>query len=84
MTQYVRVVARNEVTRLLFTVKNPQAEICDQRLNLLIKTWGKEGNLRQGFHHLFVMFLLRLRLFILKSCYDVLCILCEPVENAAT
>ena len=40
------------------------------------------GNLRRIFvHDLFVVFFLRWRLFILKSCYDVLCIFCVPVEN---
>lgn len=47
MTQYVKVVARKAVTRLLSIVKNPQAEMCDQRFNFLTKTWGIEGDLRR-------------------------------------
>ena len=40
-----------------------------------------KGNFRQCFHHLFIMFFLSRRLFILQSCYDGLCIRCEPKEN---
>ena len=33
------------------------------------------------FRHLFVVFFLTWCLFILKSFYDFLCVLCEPLEN---
>ena len=32
---------------------------------------------------LFAMFFLRWHLFVLKFCYHVLCILCEPTENVS-
>ena len=40
-----------------------------------------QSNERFCFHHLFVMLFLRCRLFILKSCNDILCILCVPVDH---
>ena len=36
---------------------------------------------RCSLHHLFVVLFLRRCLFILKSFYDILCILCEPGQN---